>query len=65
MRKAILLEVRLWVEGEAEAAADFAELTTRAVREIVAAGAEAHPELKVRVRSVREARDDDETRRRE
>jgi hypothetical protein len=65
MRKAILLEVRLWVEGEAEAAADFAALTTRAVREIVAAGADTHPELKVRVRSVREARDDDETRRRE
>ena len=65
MRKAILLEVRLWVEGEAEAAADFAEVTTRAVREIVAAGAEAHPGLKVRVRSVREARDDGETRRRE
>ena len=65
MRKAILLEVRLWVEAEDEAAADFAERTTRAVREIVAAGAEAHPALKVRVRSVREARDDDETRRRE
>ena len=57
MRKAILLEVRLWVEAEDEAAADFAERTTHAVREIVAAGAEKHPEMKVRVRSVREARD--------
>jgi hypothetical protein len=57
MRKAILLEVRLWIEGDEEAAADFGERATRAVREIVAAGAEQHPELKVRVRSVREARD--------
>jgi hypothetical protein len=57
MRKAILLEVRLWIEAEDEAAADFAERTARAVRDIVAAGAERHPELKVRVRSVREASD--------
>ena len=57
MRKAILLEVRLWIEAEDEAAADFAERTTRAVREIVAAGAKEHPDLKVRVRAVREARE--------
>jgi hypothetical protein len=57
MKKAILLEVRLWVEAEDEAAADFAARTTRAVRDIVAAGAKEHPELKVRVRSVREASD--------
>ena len=57
MRKAILLEVRLWIEAEDEAAADFAERTTRAAREIIAAGAEKHPELKVRVRSVHEARE--------
>jgi hypothetical protein len=57
MRKAILLEVRLWIEAEDEAADDFAARTARAVREIVAAGAEQHPEMKVRVRSVREARE--------
>ena len=57
MRKAILLEVRLWVEGEDEAPADFAARTKRAVREIVEAGAERHPELAVRVRSVRESRE--------
>ncbi len=58
MRKAIMLEVRLWVEGDDEPAADFAGRTTRAVREIIAAGAEKHPELEVRVRSVRERRDE-------
>ena len=57
MRKAIMLEVRLWVEGEDEAPADFAARTKRAVREIVEAGAERHPELAVRVRSVRESRE--------
>lgn len=57
MRKAILLEVKLWVEGDDEATADFAERTRGVVRDLVAAGAERFPELKVRVRSVREARD--------
>ena len=57
MRKAILIEVRLWVEGEDEPAADFAQRTTRAVREMIAEGAKEHPDLKVRVRAVREARE--------
>jgi hypothetical protein len=52
-----MLEVRLWIEGEDDAPADFAERTKRAVREIVAAGAERHPELEVRVRSVKESRE--------
>ena len=57
MRKAILLEVRLWIEADDEAANDFAERAASAVRDIVAQGAGRHPELTVRVRSVREARD--------
>lgn len=54
MRKAILLEVRLWVEGDDAPAHDYASSTMQAVREIVAAGASRHPELTVTVRSVRE-----------
>jgi len=54
MRKAILLEVVLWIEGEDEPAHDWAKLTTKAAREIIAAGAKARPELAVKVRSVRE-----------
>ena len=57
MRKAIRIEVRLWVEGEDEAAADFAARTTQAVREIIEAGAERFPELSVRVQRVRERAD--------
>lgn len=56
MRKAILLEVRLWVEGEGEPADDFAAFTTQVVKDVVAAGAKEHPELKIVVRSVREHR---------
>ena len=54
MRKAIRLEVILWIEGDDEPAHDWTKLTTKAVREIVAAGAKTHPELEVKVRSVRE-----------
>ena len=54
MRKAILLELRLWVEGEDEPAHDFAESTTRAVREVIDAGAQKHPELSFKIRSIRE-----------
>lgn len=54
MRKAILLEVRLWVEGDDPPAHDFAASTMQAVREILAAGATRHPELAVTVRAIRE-----------
>jgi len=63
MRKGIQLRVTLYVEGEDEPAHDFAASTVRAVREIVAAGASAHPELKVKVRRVTEVSDDDDERR--
>ena len=59
MRKAIQLVVTLWVEGEDEPAHDFAASTTRAVREIVAAGRDRHPELKVTVKRIVERNDDD------
>ncbi|HKO17187.1 MAG TPA: hypothetical protein VJU87_13195 [Gemmatimonadaceae bacterium] len=54
MRKAVMLEVRLWIEGEDEPAHDFVESCTTAVREIIAAGAARRPELTVKVRAVRE-----------
>jgi hypothetical protein len=54
MRKAIQLRVMLWVEGEDEPAHDFAASTTRAVRDVIRAGATQHPELRIRVREVEE-----------
>jgi len=54
MRKAIQLKVMLWIEGDDEPAHDFAASTTRAVRDVITAGAKAHPELKFKVRSVAE-----------
>lgn len=55
MRKAIQLDVRLWIEGEDEPAHDFAASTTQAVRDMIAAGAEKHPELTVKVKRVKES----------
>jgi hypothetical protein len=60
MRKAIQLRVVLWIEGEDEPAHNFAQLTTEAVREIVAAGAKCRPELKVTVKRIVEDNSDDE-----
>jgi hypothetical protein len=54
MRKAILIDVRLWIEGEDAPAHDYAASTIQAVREMIAAGAAKHPELAVSVRAVRE-----------
>ena len=54
MRKALMLDVRLWVEGEAEPADDFAAAATAAVRDILKAGAESHPEVTVKVRAIKE-----------
>lgn len=60
MRKAIQLQVTLWVEGEAEPATDFERLTKKAVRDVIAAGKKARPELKVIVKRITEARGDDD-----
>jgi hypothetical protein len=54
MRKAVMLDVRLWVEGDAEPASDFAAAAAAAVRDILKQGAESHPELTVKVRQVKE-----------
>ena len=55
MRKAIELEVRLWIEGEDDPEHDWARSTAKAVREIISAGAKStRPELVVKVRAIRE-----------
>ncbi len=55
MRKAIQLDVRLWIEGDDEPAHDFAASTIAAVREMIEAGAAKHPELAVKVKRVKES----------
>ena len=60
MKKAVRLCVTLYVRGEDEPAHDFARSSARAVREIIAAGARTHPELRVTVRRVVEDDDDEE-----
>ena len=54
MRKAIALDVRLWIEGEDEPAHDFAQSTTQAVRAILEAGAAKYPGLAISIRSIKE-----------
>ena len=54
MRKAIRLQVTLWIEGEDEPAHDFFASTSKAVKEMIAAGRAKHPELRVTVKRVSE-----------
>jgi hypothetical protein len=54
LRKAISLTVQLWIEGDDEPAHDFAQSTIQAVREMFETGAKEHPELAMRVKSIRE-----------
>jgi len=54
MRKAISLDVRLWIEGEDEPTHDFAQSTTEAVRELIEAGAAKYPGLSIKIRSIKE-----------
>jgi hypothetical protein len=56
MRKAIMVEARVWIEGEDEAAHDFAASTIQAVREVIEAGAAKHPELRMTVKKIREVK---------
>jgi hypothetical protein len=58
MRKAIMLQVTLWIQGEDEPAHDFAKSTIKAVRDVISAGAKAHPELRFKVTKVIEKEDD-------
>jgi hypothetical protein len=57
MRKAIALQVDLWIEGEDAPGHDFAESTKQAVRDIIAAGISIHPELSFKIMGIVE-RDD-------
>jgi hypothetical protein len=52
MRKAIRLQVSLWIEGEDAPAHNFAESTTEAVRDIISEGSSKHPELKVTIKKI-------------
>ena len=61
MKKAIRLSATLWVEGEAEPAANFAQIATRAVREMLKAGRDAAPEVTVTVKRIAEVTEEDET----
>ena len=54
MKKAIALDVRLWIEGEDEPAHDFAASTTDAVRDIIEAGSKSYPDLVIKIRSIKE-----------
>ena len=54
MKKAIALDVRLWIEGEDEPAHDFAASTTQAVRDMLGAGSKNYPGLEVKIRSIKE-----------
>ena len=52
MKKGIRLTVSLQIEGEAEPAVNWVQLTIQAARDIIAAGQSAHPELAVTIRKV-------------
>jgi len=54
MKKAISLDVRLWIEGDDDPAHDFAQSTTQAVRDIIEAGAANYPALAIKIRSIKE-----------
>ncbi|HEX6536710.1 MAG TPA: hypothetical protein VF041_19135 [Gemmatimonadaceae bacterium] len=54
MKKAIRLRVMVWIEGEDEPAHDFFKSTSAAIRDVIAAGAKTHPELRFTVKRVRE-----------
>ena len=60
MRKAIRLQVDLWIEAEDEPAHNFAESTKQAVDDIIAAGSSTHPELSVEIKSLVEHHDEDD-----
>ena len=56
MKKAILLNFTLWIEGEDEPAHDFVKSTSDAVRDIIQTSAAKYPGLVVTVRSIKEGR---------
>lgn len=60
MHKSIRLTVSLVVEGDRDAAADFAKETTQAVQDILTAGRWRHPTLKLTVKKISEDVNDDD-----
>ncbi|MCA1554224.1 MAG: hypothetical protein LC737_07590, partial [Chloroflexi bacterium] len=58
MRKAITLNVRLYIEGDAPPAEDFEQLTTKAVKDLIAQG-QKKSKLKFTIREVKEIEGDD------
>ena len=60
MRKEIHLNIHLQVFGEADPAENFLALTEQAMREIITAGANQRPELRVKVKKVVEKGYDDD-----
>lgn len=54
MQKGIMLDVRLWVAGEAEPTSDWAALTEQAVRAVLAAGQTQYPNLTITVLNLAE-----------
>ena len=54
MHKSIRLLVKLQIEGDIDPAADFAQETTQAVKDMLAAGRWRHPTLKVTINSIAE-----------
>ena len=54
MKKAIRLNVALYIEGEDAPAHNFADTATQAVRDMIAAGSAKHPELKVTIKKISE-----------
>lgn len=57
MRKSVRLRIDVEVRGESAPAADFAARAARAVRDVLAAGRSAHPDLHVVLRHVADADD--------
>jgi hypothetical protein len=54
MKKAISINVTLWIEGEDEPAHDFAKSTSDAVRDMIQTAAAKYPGLAVTIRSIKE-----------
>lgn len=54
MKKAISLDLRLWIEAEDEPSHDFAQSTTQVVRDIIESGATKYPALSITIRSIKE-----------
>jgi hypothetical protein len=57
VKKAIALQIELWIEGEDAPGHDFAESTKQAVRDIMATSISIHPELNFEIRRIVETDD--------